>query len=92
MVPRPGGDCVSAKGWWMRSYTPCSQLWEGRTQTIRWVGQMGTSSQPSLQVLRAKWSQERGSKGWELPTVAQTRTGSNYPEQGSLPAVSPALG
>lgn len=40
MVQRPGGDSASAKGWWTHSCMPCSPLWAGRTQTIRWVGQM----------------------------------------------------
>lgn len=82
MVQRPGGDSVSAKGWWMLSYMPCSQLWAGRTQTIRWVGQMGTS-------LPSKFSEPKGhrnreAKGHrECPRMAQMRTGCNYPEQGT---------
>lgn len=81
MVQRPGGDSVSAKGWWTRSYMPCSQLWAGRTQTIRWVGQVGTSSQFSLQVLKTQWSQEQDPKlgnslewhRWEQVGTTQSR-------------------
>lgn len=79
MVQRPGGDSVSVKVWWMLSYMPCSQLWAGRTQTIRWVGQMGTS-------LPSKFSEPKGH--WERPRMAQMRTGCNYPEQGTQHTVS----
>lgn len=74
MVQRPGGDSVSAKGWWMLSYMPCSQLWAGRTQTIRWVGWMGTS-------LPSKFSEPKGHR--ERPRVAQMRTGCNCLDQGT---------
>lgn len=78
MVQRPGGDSGSAKGWWTRSYMPCSQLWAGRTQTIRWVGQMGT-----------RFSEPKGhrnrTQGWELPRMASVGAGSNYPERGTWP-------
>lgn len=74
MVQRLGDDSVSAKGWWTLSYMPCSQLWAGRTQTIRWVEQMGTS-------LPSKFSEPKGHR--VRPRMAQMRTGCNYPEQGT---------
>lgn len=76
MVQRPGGDFVSAKGWWTLSYMPCSQLWAGRTQIIRWVGQMGTS-------LPSKFSEPKGHG--EHPRIAQMRRHHSFLEQHAVP-------